>query len=95
MKPRVAEWNGPKHVEHDGLLALFDRTGQVWEDDDGWIYFVVGSPQVAIFEDDGKPFQYEHKVFVIADDWSIVDNWPLFETNDRPLETVGIIKRLA
>lgn len=92
--PRLLEWTGPKHPECDGLLTLFDRTGQVWEDDDGWIFFIVGAHRVATYYRDGKPFQYEHKVFVINSQGESAE-WPLFETNDRTLEMNDAIHRLA
>lgn len=88
-------WTGPKHPDHDGLLILMDRTGQVWEDSDGWIYFIVGEPKVACFDLDGRPFQYEHKVLVMNHEGELQHDWPLFETNDRPLETNTEIARLS
>lgn len=96
MRTRRAEWDGPKHPEHDGLVALAERTGQVWEDVDGWIYFIVGSPEITCYEWNGRPFQYRHKVFVINSLGEHQDDWPLFETEDRPLELSElIVTRLA
>ncbi len=91
---RLHHWEGAKHRDHDELMELFNRVGQVWEDEDGWIYFIVGEPKVATYEMDGRPFQYEHAVLVIDSEGNSKD-WPLFETNDRPLELTESIDRLG
>lgn len=76
------------------MLALFDRQGQVWEDSDGWIYYIVASPRVSTFDLDGKPFQFCHETLVIEGD-ELRRDWPLYETEDRPLEHNEAITRLA
>ena len=91
---RLARWDGPKHPEHDRLVALIERCGQVWEDSDGWIFFVVGRPMIVTYEENGRPFHYEQPVYVIDDDARLAD-WHLFETNDRPLEVNPQFTRLA
>ncbi len=91
---RLDCWDEPKHGDHDRLLEFFNRVGQVWEDEDGWIYFIVGAPKVSTYEVSGRPFQYEHVVFVIDSEGNPMD-WHLFETNDRPLELSESINRLA
>ncbi len=95
-RERLKEWDGPKHPEHDDLLTLAERTGQVWEDLEGWVYFIVGSPVVTCYDFDGRPVQYRHKVYVINSLGIHQDDWPLYETNDRPLEISGLeLTRLA
>lgn len=95
-RKRLKEWDGPKHPEHDGLLFLAERTGQVWEDIEGWIYFIVGSPVVTCYDYNGRPVQYQQKVLVMNSHGELQENWPLFETNDRPLEMSNLLlTRLA
>jgi hypothetical protein len=85
-------WNSTPHPDSKTIIANLTRIGQVWEDVDGWVFYVIGPPSVAAYEHDGRPFQLNHPVFVISSDGCMID-WALFETVDRPLELKH--KRLA
>jgi hypothetical protein len=87
-------WDGPKHPDHDAVLAEHDRVGQVWEDNDGWVYFIIADPTVSVYEHHGRPFQFKHTTFVVAPD-SMTESWPLYETCHRPFEVSEILKRIA
>ena len=83
-----SKWTGEPHQLHEQICAAFDRTGQVWElDEDTLIYFVVGPPVVARYMDDGRPCSFVHRCFAF-DESGETDDWPLYETVDRPLETM-------
>lgn len=82
---RVYEYIGPKHPEHDSIVERVRRVGQVWEDDDGWIFFVVGDPVCTAWEENGLPIRFRHGTLTMDERGDIVE-WPLEETVDRPLE---------
>lgn len=66
----------------------------MWEcKDEGFIYFVVGPPEVLTYEEDGKPFQFDHACMVLDESGELID-WPLVETLDRPLEAKVLFRRL-
>ncbi len=90
----VRRWEGPKHPDYDSGVAKLNRTGQVWEDEDGWVYYIVGAPAVIAYESDGKPFQFKHAIVVVTDDEDLSREWSLFETTHRPLESKHEFTRL-
>ena len=91
---RVYEWPGPKHPDHDRIMQDFDRTGQIWEDDEDWTYFVVSSPTIAAYCVEGKPIAFTHELVALDAEGQRVE-WHLAETLERPLESrVPFFKRL-
>lgn len=90
---RRETWDGPKHADHDRLVAEHRRSGQVWEDTDGWVFFIVSEPIVTMYEFDGRPFQFKHTTFVVAED--APQEWALYETCHRPFEISEIMERIA
>lgn len=90
---RRKSWDGPKHADHDRLLEKHNRVGEVWEDDDGWVYFIVSDPTISVFEYEGRPFQFKHTTFVVSPDGP--KELPLYETRERPFELSEILKRIA
>lgn len=91
---RVGVWYGPKHRDHDATMKEMDRAHQVWEDDDGWTYFVLGPPVVVTYDGEGRPTYFNHPTLTVDHHGEVVD-WPFDEHIDRKLEHNERFKRLA
>lgn len=88
---RVYDYDGSKQPEHQAAAARVARLGQVWEDEDGWVFFVVGEAKCVVWHEDGGPITFRHGTLTMDEHGNVVD-FPLEETIDRPLEVTHFVR---